>query len=90
MLGLTACEKGLVDDIADDGSGQVTKSLLQVLTRSVDTAGDGGVPHDSICVLRRGLPGGAVHRRRGADAGHRAHGLHIRGLCHRRRSGDGL
>ena len=34
MLGLTACEKGLVEDIEDVGSGQVKNSLLQVRTRS--------------------------------------------------------
>lgn len=34
VLGLTACEKGLVDDIKDVGSGQVTNSLLQVRTRT--------------------------------------------------------
>ena len=39
VLGLTACEKGLVDDIEDAGNGQVTNSLLQVRTRGA-TAGD--------------------------------------------------
>ena len=34
VLGLTSCEKGLVDDIEDVGSGQVKNSLLQVRTRS--------------------------------------------------------
>ena len=34
MLGLTACEKTLVDDIENVGSGQVNNSLLQVRTRS--------------------------------------------------------
>ena len=33
VLGLTACENGLVDDIEDVGSGQVKNSLLQVRTR---------------------------------------------------------
>ena len=33
VLGLTSCEKGLVDDIEDVGSGQVKNSLLQVRTR---------------------------------------------------------
>ena len=33
VLGLTACEKGLTDDIGDVGSGQVMNSLLQVRTR---------------------------------------------------------
>ena len=32
---LTACEKGLVEDVADVGpSGQVTNSVLQITTRS--------------------------------------------------------
>jgi len=34
VLGLTACEKGLVEDIADVGNGQVKNSVLQVRTRS--------------------------------------------------------
>ena len=34
MLGLMSCEKGLVEDIEDVGSGQVKNSLLQVRTRS--------------------------------------------------------
>ena len=33
VLGLTACEKRLVEDIEDVGSGQVKNSLLQVRTR---------------------------------------------------------
>ena len=39
VLGLTACEKGLVEDIADVGSGQVKNSVLQVRTRSGGMAG---------------------------------------------------
>lgn len=32
---LTACEKGLVEDVADVGpTGQVTNSVLQITTRS--------------------------------------------------------
>ena len=34
VLGLTACEKGLVEDIADVGNGQVANSVLQVRTRN--------------------------------------------------------
>ena len=34
VLGLTACEKTLVEDFEDVGSGQVKNSLLQVRTRS--------------------------------------------------------
>ena len=34
VLGLTACEKGLVEDIEDVGNGQVKNSLLQVRTRA--------------------------------------------------------
>ena len=33
VLGLTACEKGLGDDIGDVGNGQVKNSVLQVRTR---------------------------------------------------------
>ena len=40
MLGLTACEKGLVEDIADvSATSQVTNSVLQVRTRSGGMAG---------------------------------------------------
>ena len=40
---LTACEKALVDDIADVGSGQVKNAMLQVRTRAGGSAADGGV-----------------------------------------------
>jgi len=40
VLGLTACEKTLVEDIADVGSGQVENSVLQVRTRSGGSLGD--------------------------------------------------
>ncbi len=38
---LTACEKGLVDDVADVApTGQAANSVLQVRTRSGGSAGD--------------------------------------------------
>ena len=40
VLGLTACEKTLVDDIMDVGNGQVKNSVLQVRTRSGGSLGD--------------------------------------------------
>ena len=41
MLGLTACEKGLVDGVADVApTGQAANSVLQVRTRSGGLAGD--------------------------------------------------
>jgi len=40
VLGLTACEKTLVEDIADVGNGQVENSVLQVRTRSGGSLGD--------------------------------------------------
>lgn len=40
VLGLTACEKTLVEDIADVGNGQVKNSLLQVRTRAGGLASD--------------------------------------------------
>ena len=40
VLGLTACEKTLVDDIADVGNGQVENSVLQVRTRAGGSPGD--------------------------------------------------
>ena len=40
VLGLTACEKTLVDDIEDVGNGQVKNSVLQVRTRSGGSSGD--------------------------------------------------
>ena len=40
MLGLTACEKGLVDGVADVApAGQAAKSVLQVRTRSGSSVG---------------------------------------------------
>ena len=39
VLGLTACEKGLGDDIGDVGNEQVKNSVLQVRTRGA--SGDG-------------------------------------------------
>ena len=39
VLGLTACEKGLGDDIGEVGNGQVKNSVLQVRTRGA--SGDG-------------------------------------------------
>ena len=41
VLGLTACEKGLGDDIGDVGNGQVKNSVLQVRTRGA--SGDGAM-----------------------------------------------
>ena len=38
VLGLTACEKALVDDIEDVGNGQVKNSMLQVRTRAGGSA----------------------------------------------------
>ena len=38
VLGLTACEKALVDDIEDVGNGQVKNSVLQVRTRAGGSA----------------------------------------------------
>ena len=40
VLGLTACEKTLVEDIADVGNGHVKNSVLQVRTRSGGSLGD--------------------------------------------------
>ena len=40
VLGLTACEKTLVDDIADVGNEQMKNSVLQVRTRSGGSSGD--------------------------------------------------
>lgn len=37
---LTACEKGLVDDIEDVGSGQMANSVLQVRTRAGGSVAD--------------------------------------------------
>ena len=39
VLGLTACEKGLGDDIGDVGNGQVKNSVLQVRTRGASGYG---------------------------------------------------
>ena len=40
VLGLTACEKTLVEDIEEVGNGQVKNSVLQVRTRSGGSLGD--------------------------------------------------
>ena len=40
VLGLTACEKTLVEDIADVGNGQVKNSMLQVRTRTFRLTAD--------------------------------------------------
>ena len=45
VLGLTACEKTLVDDIADVGSGQVKNSVLQVRTRAGGSADEATVAY---------------------------------------------
>ena len=45
VLGLTACEKTLVDDNADVGSGQVKNSVLQVRTRAGGSANEATVAY---------------------------------------------
>ncbi len=45
VLGLTACEKALVDDIEDVGSGQVKNSVLQVRTRAGGSADEATVAY---------------------------------------------
>ena len=45
VLGLTACEKTLVEDIADVGDGQVKNSVLQVRTRAGGSADEATVAY---------------------------------------------
>lgn len=45
VLGLTACEKTLGDDIGDVGSGQVENSVLQVRTRAGGSADEATVAY---------------------------------------------
>ena len=45
VLGLTACEKTLVNDIADVGNGQVKNSMLQVRTRAGGSADEATVAY---------------------------------------------
>ena len=45
VLGLTACEKTLVEDIADVGNGQVKNSMLQVRTRAGGSADEATVTY---------------------------------------------
>ena len=45
VLGLTACEKTLVEDIADVGNGQVKNSMLQVRTRAGGSADEATVAY---------------------------------------------
>ncbi|MBR2231528.1 MAG: hypothetical protein IJ891_04095 [Prevotella sp.] len=40
VLGLTACEKTLMDDIEEAGNGQVKNSMLQVRTRTFRLTAD--------------------------------------------------
>ena len=52
MLGLTACEKGLVDGVADVApAGQAANSMLQVRTRSGGSAGGEATasPRGAVC-----------------------------------------
>ena len=45
VLGLTACEKTLVDDIMDVGDEQVINSVLQVRTRAGGSADEATVTY---------------------------------------------
>ena len=45
VLGLTACEKALVDDIEDVGNEQVKNSMLQVRTRAGGSADEATVAY---------------------------------------------
>ena len=45
VLGLTACEETLVNDIADVGNGQVKNSMLQVRTRAGGSADEATVAY---------------------------------------------
>ena len=45
VLGLTSCEKGLVDGVIDTGSEQVTNSLLQVRTRTSGSGSDATISY---------------------------------------------
>ena len=45
VLGLTSCEKGLVDGAIDAGSEQVTNSLLQVRTRTGGSGSDATISY---------------------------------------------
>ena len=53
VLGLTACEKGLVEDIADvSATSQVTNSVLQVRTRSGGMAGSEATVSYPVCPIQ--------------------------------------
>ena len=45
VLGLTACEKGLVEDVEDVGNEQVKNSLLQLRTRAGEFADEATVAY---------------------------------------------
>ena len=76
VLGLTSCEKGLVDGAIDAGSEQVTNSLLQVRTRT----GGLGYCHASGWRYEHRYTWSSAQD--DADSGHRhqqsAHGGHSR------------
>ncbi len=54
VLGLTACEKTLVDDIEDVGNGQVKNSVLQVRTRAGGSANEATVAYPVIVYVFQG------------------------------------
>ena len=54
VLGLTACEKALVDDIEDVGNGQVNNSVLQVRTRAGGSANEATVAYPVIVYVFQG------------------------------------
>ena len=54
MLGLTACEKMLVEDIEDVGIGQVKNSLLQVRTRSGGSTDEATVAYPVMVYVFQG------------------------------------
>ena len=61
VLGLTACEKELVEDIEDVGSGQVKNSLLQVRTRSGGSTDEATVSYPVTVYVFQGEECRAAH-----------------------------
>ena len=83
VLGLTACEKMLVNDIEDVGNGPVENSLLQVRTRAGGSANEATVAYPVIVYVFQGDECQAVQTigDEGADAEHSACRKDVLGVC---------
>ena len=84
VLGLTACEKTLVENFEDVGNGQVKNSLLQVRTRSGGSTEEETVSYPVTVYVFQGDECKATQTigDEGADTEHSACGGSVFGVCH--------